>query len=1107
VSDAFGHSLQFSYFINASGSRLLQSITDPAGKSIVYSYDSQDHLTQVQYPDANTRKYKYTGYNSTLLTQLTDEAGVAFATWSYSADGSQVVASSNAGNVNAFSYSSLGPSVTVTDPLGTTRNYGQRLISGVYHNTSADQFCPGCAEDMTRTLDENGNVTSRTDFLGTRTQSEYDLTRNLEISRTEAYGTQRARTITTHWDGIWRQPDLITEPNRRTAFTYDSLGNVLTKTLTDTSIMPNVSRSWTYTYDSYGRVLTAKGPRTDVNDTTTYAYYTCTTGYECGQVQTVTDAIGNVTTYSSYNAHGQPLTISDPNGVLTTLTYDLRQRLTSRVTAGETTAFAYYPTGLLQKVTLPDGSFIQYTYDGAHRLTQIADGSGDKVVYTLDAMGNHTAENAYDPSGALHRTHTRVINTLNQVYQEVNAAGTAAVTTTFTYDNNGNQTSISAPLSRTTGNQYDELNRLTQITDPLQGLTKFGYDANDNLTSVIDPRNLATTYHYDGFGDLVTQVSPDTGTTSNTYDSAGNIASATDARGAVASYTYDALNRVTQVEYSIGGTADQTISFTYDTGTNGKGRLTSASDAQHAMTWSYDALGRVTGKTQTVGAVTKTTGYAYTNGNLTTLTTPSGQTIAYGYNSNHQITSVAVNGATVLSGVTYEPFGPVNGWTWGNGTTTTRAYDTDGKITQIASAGTKGYSYDDAFRITGITDTSSGSSSWTYGYDALDRLTSGTNGTVTRGWTYDANGNRLTETGSSPSTYSIASGSNQITSITGALARTYLYDAVGNTVSYSTVNATYNARGRLQTLANGSDAATYVYNALGQMVESSGTSDPKLYAYDEAAHLIGEYDGSGNLIEETVWLGDIPVATLRPNGSGVDTYYVHTDHLNTPRQVTRPADNAQVWTWFSDPFGTDAANSNPAGVGGFAYNLRFPGQIFKGPAGLHYNANRWYDPAAGGYTQSDPAGLVAGVNTYAYVGRNPISDVDPQGLSANIIQQLFPSPWTSSSGQACSDDKQHCEELLRIDTDTCNAITKRRGRAAGEACHASASERYAACYRGRPLPPLNTWNNRESAPIPTPVPPTVPVLPITPAPVPITPVVPPVVEPVMPPILEPIFIP
>ncbi len=70
------------------------------------------------------------------------------------------------------------------------------------------------------------------------------------------------------------------------------------------------------------------------------------------------------------------------------------------------------------------------------------------------------------------------------------------------------------------------------------------------------------------------------------------------------------------------------------------------------------------------------------------------------------------------------------------------------------------------------------------------------------------------------------------------------------------------------------------------------------------------------LIEETVWLGDIPVATLRPNASGgVDIFYVHTDHLNTPRAVTRPSDNMLMWTWYSDPFGTDAAIENPAAVG------------------------------------------------------------------------------------------------------------------------------------------------------------------------------------------------
>src|ERR1700736_1763864 len=134
-------------------------------------------------------------------------------------------------------------------------------------------------------------------------------------------------------------------------------------------------------------------------------------------------------------------------------------------------------------------------------------------------------------------------------------------------------------------------------------------------------------------------------------------------------------------------------------------------------------------------------------------------------------------------------------------------------------------------------------------------------------------------------------------------------------------------------------------------------------------------------MEETVWLGDIPVATLRPNGTSVSIYYVHSDQLNTPRQITRPSDNAQVWTWFSDPFGTDAANPNPAALGTFAYNLRFPGQIFDGQAGLHYNGFRDYDPATGRYPQSDLIGLWGGVNTYSYVGSNPISFADPLGLA------------------------------------------------------------------------------------------------------------------------------
>ena len=202
-----------------------------------------------------------------------------------------------------------------------------------------------------------------------------------------------------------------------------------------------------------------------------------------------------------------------------------------------------------------------------------------------------------------------------------------------------------------------------------------------------------------------------------------------------------------------------------------------------------------------------------------------------------------------------------------------------------------------------------------------------------------------------------------------------------NTTGSSTVTASYNNAGRLKTLANGASTETTTYNALGQRIQTSGgVNGTVLDAYDEAGHLLGEYDGTGAPIEETVWLGDIPVATLRPNGATVALYYAHSDQLNTPRQVTRPSDNAAMWTWNSDPFGTDAANPNPAGTGTFAYNLRLPGQIFDGQAGLHQNYFRDFDPAIGRYIQSDPIGLNGGINTYSYGGDSSITFIDPLGL-------------------------------------------------------------------------------------------------------------------------------
>lgn len=133
---------------------------------------------------------------------------------------------------------------------------------------------------------------------------------------------------------------------------------------------------------------------------------------------------------------------------------------------------------------------------------------------------------------------------------------------------------------------------------------------------------------------------------------------------------------------------------------------------------------------------------------------------------------------------------------------------------------------------------------------------------------------------------------------------------VAQTASNGVVTYVYMDSGRLSSLSNGGVTTSYVFNALGQRIVKSGTL-ARVFFYGESGHLLGEYDGSGNLIEETIWMGDVPVATLQPNGTGVSVYYVHTDHLNTPRRISRPADNVIVWRWDFEPFGTTAANQDP----------------------------------------------------------------------------------------------------------------------------------------------------------------------------------------------------
>ena len=122
-----------------------------------------------------------------------------------------------------------------------------------------------------------------------------------------------------------------------------------------------------------------------------------------GQMLSETDALGNVTRYVYYESTFNNAGISAMLGdlVSVTITYD------------------HSPNGKLHRVTQPDGSYLQNTYDGAQRLIAINNQLGQRIDDTLDMAGNRVAENVTDGNGALRRTITRSIDALNRVQQTV----------------------------------------------------------------------------------------------------------------------------------------------------------------------------------------------------------------------------------------------------------------------------------------------------------------------------------------------------------------------------------------------------------------------------------------------------------------------------------------------------------------------------------------------------------------------------------------------------------------------------------------------------------------------------------------------------------------
>lgn len=605
-------------------------------------------------------------------------------------------------------------------------------------------------------------------------------------------------------------------------------------------------------------------------------------------------------------------------------------------------------------------------------------------------------------------------------------AQTQTSTTNYAYDANGNLTQITDPLGHVTKRTYDAYNRVTVEQQPAPSSTSpspyvyYAYNGLDQLTSVKDPRNLSTTYTVDGLGNQTVLTSPDTGTATKTYDVAGYLKTVTDARGKTTSYTYDALNRVTSVGYASG----PSTTFEYDGGSSGApnavGRLTKITDESGQTAYSYDPVGKITSKVQTVGTtgniLSYTVGHAYggsgtENGKHISLTYPSGNVVRYTYDNAGRVNSLTLipaSGAAagtaipLLTDIDYAPFGAPMRWTWGNSVPAlpnsyTRSYDLDGRLSSypLGNSMSNGTSvslgYDAASRITTTVHSGTGTPApanldQSYVYDNLDRLTGFTTAGTSQTFGYDASGNR-TQAIFGATNYSnvIAGTSNRMTSAAGpSPAKSYTYDAAGNRTGDGSAAYAYSDRGRLQSVTSSGATTSFLYNGLGQRVRKSGAyvaSGLNDYVYDEQAHLLGEYDGAGQPIRETIYLDDLPVAVVTIVAGEPAVYYVYADQTNTARVIVKSTDNQIVWRWDSaDPFGLFVPDSNPSGIGTFTYNLRFPGQYYDIETGLRYNYHRDYDPQTGRYVESDPIGLRGGINTYTYALGNPISGIDPLGL-------------------------------------------------------------------------------------------------------------------------------